>query len=55
MDMRQARDDLAGRLNEIDAVIIVLLDAGRDCKDIRIEDDVFRWKTDLFGQNLVGA
>ena len=55
MDMRQRRGDLAGRLDEVDAVIVVLLDAGGDGEDVRIEDDVFRREAGLFGQELVGA
>ncbi len=54
MDMRQGGRDLAGGLDEVDAVIIVLLDAGRDGEDIGIEDDVFGRKPDLLGQELVG-
>ena len=55
MHMRQRRGDLAGRLDEIDAVIVVLLDAGGDGEDVGIEDDVFRRKSGLLGQKLVGA
>ncbi len=55
VDMRQGRGDLAGRLDEVDAVIVVLLDAGRDGEDVRIEDDVLRRETGLLGQQLVGA
>ena len=47
--------DLARRLDEGDAVVVVLLDAGRDGEDVRIEDDVFRRKADLFRQQLIGA
>jgi hypothetical protein len=43
--MRQRFADLAGRLDEVDAVIVVLLDAGRDGEDVRVEDDVFRRET----------
>jgi hypothetical protein len=32
---------IVGRLDEVDAVIVVLFDAGRDGEDVRIEDDVF--------------
>ena len=41
MAMRQRRLDVARRLDEIDGVVVVLLDAGRDREDVRIEDDVF--------------
>ncbi len=40
--MREVGDDLARRLDEVDAVIVVFLDAGGNRKDVRIEDDVFR-------------
>ena len=36
-------------------VAVVLLDAGRDRKDVGIEDDVLGRETDLLGQELVGA
>ena len=42
MRMRQVLPDPARRLDEVDAVIVVLFEAGRDREDIRIEDDVFR-------------
>ena len=38
--VRQVLPDPARRLDEIDAVIIVLLHAGGDGEDVRIEDDV---------------
>ena len=47
--------DPARRLDEIDRVIVVLLQAGGDGQDVRVEDDVLRRKAGLFGQNLVGA
>jgi hypothetical protein len=55
MRMRQVLLDLARRLDEIDAVVVVLLDAGRDREDVGVEDDVFRREADLLGQQLVGA
>ena len=39
---REAALDLSGRLDEVDAVVVVFLDAGRDREDVRVEDDVFR-------------
>ena len=47
--------DLPRRLDEVDAVVVVLLDAGRDGEDVRVEDDVLGRKAGLFGQQLVGA
>ena len=53
--MRQGLADLPRRLDEVDPVVVVLLDAGRDGKNVRIEDDVLGRKTDLFGEDAVGA
>ena len=47
MRVRQVLADPARRLDEIDAVIVVLFEAGRDRKDVRIEDDVFRREVEL--------
>ncbi len=55
MHARQVLSDPARRLDEIDTVIVVLLDAGRDREDVRIEDDVLGREADLLGQDLVGA
>ena len=43
------------RLDEVDAVIVVLLDAGGDGEDVGVEDDVLGREADLLGQQLVGA
>jgi hypothetical protein len=55
MGMRQVLPDPARRLDEVDAVIVVLFEAGRDGENVRIEDDVFRREVQLFDQNVVGA
>ena len=55
MDVRQVRADLPRRLDEGDAVAVVLLDAGGDGEDVRVEDDVLGREADLLGQQLVGA
>jgi hypothetical protein len=34
----------AGRLDEVDGVVVVLLDAGGDGEDVRVEDDVLGGK-----------
>ncbi len=52
---RHALADLARGLDEVDAVVVVLLDAGRDREDVGIEDDVLRREADLLRQDLVGA
>ena len=51
----QGLADLPRRLDEGDAIAVVLLDAGRDGEDVRVEDDVLGRKVGLFGQKLVGA
>ena len=53
--VRQVLPDPARRLDEGDAVAVVLLHAGRDGKDVRIEDDVLRRKADAVDQDVVGA
>ena len=47
--------DVTGRLDKVDAVVVVFLDTGGNGKDIRVEDDVLGWKADLPGEDLVGA
>ncbi len=51
MHQRHFLPDRPRRFDEVDAVIVVFLDARRDRKDIRIEDDVFRRKARLVRQN----
>ena len=53
--MRQVLPDPARRLDEGDAVAVVLLHAGGDGEDVRIEDDVLRRKADAVDQDVVGA
>lgn len=53
--MRQRRNDFARCFDEVDAVVVVFLDAGRDGKDVRVEDDVFGREAGFFGQQFVGA
>ncbi len=56
-DVRQRHllADLARGLDEVDAVAVVLFDAGRHGEDVRIEDDVLGREADLLGQELIGA
>ena len=56
-DMRagKVRPDPVRRLDEGEAVAIVLLDAGRDREDIRIEDDVLGREAEAADQDVVGA
>jgi hypothetical protein len=53
--MRQGLLEDRGGLEEIDGVVVVLLDAGRDGEDVGIEDDVLGRETDLVGKKLIGA
>ena len=55
MGARQVLPDPARRLDKVDAVIVVLLDAGGDGEDVGVEDDVLRRHPDLFCQDAVGA
>ena len=43
------------RLDEVDRVVVVLLEPGRNREDVRIEDDVGRIEADLLDEQLVGA
>ena len=47
--------DPARRLDEVEAVVRVLLDARGDGEDVRVEDDVLGREADLLGQDVVGA
>src|SRR3546814_5099602 len=55
LHVRQVLLDPARRLDEVDAVVVVFLDAGRDREDVRIENDVFGRKADLFDEDFVRA
>ena len=52
--MGQIGADPAGRLDEVDAVVVVLGNAGGDRKDVGIENDVFGRKAHLLGEQPVG-
>ena len=47
--------DPARRVDEVDRVVVVLLDAGGDREDVRVEDDVLGREADLVDQDAVGA
>ncbi len=47
--------DATDGIDEIDGVVVVFFDAGRDGQNIRIEDDVFGRKTDFIDQQIVGS
>ena len=46
---------LADGFDERDAVVVVLLDAGGDGEDVRVEDDVGRIEADFVDEDVVGA
>ena len=52
--VRAAAADLPARLDKVDAVVVVLLDPGRDGEDVGVEDDVLGREA-VAGQQLVGA
>ena len=54
MRVRQVLPDPAHRLDEVDAVVVVLLDAGGDGEDVGVEDDVLGREADLLGEDAVG-
>ena len=52
---RQRGLDLAGRFDEGDGVVVVLVDAGGDGENVRIEDDVRRVEANFVDENAVRA
>ncbi len=55
MRVRAALADLRRRLDEVERVAVVLLDAGGDREDVRVEDDVLGRQSRPLGQQLVAA
>ena len=55
MTVRQVLLDAARPFNESDTIIMVLLDARRDSKDIRIKNNVFGRQANRLRQELVGS
>ena len=53
--VREIRLDPARGVDEVDRVVVVLLHAGGDGEDVRIEDDVFGREADLVDEDAVGA
>ena len=47
--------DPARRLDEVDRVVVVLLDAGGHREDVRVEDDVLGRESDFVDEDAVGA
>ena len=54
MDARAAAADFGRRLDEVDGIAPVLVDAGGDGEDVRVENDVLRLEP-IGGQQFVGA
>ena len=50
---RQMLLDPPRRLDKIHRIIVVLLDPGRHCQDVRIKNNIGRTEADLFCENLV--
>ena len=53
--VRQVGLDPARGVDEVDRVVVVLLHAGGDGEDVRIEDDVLGREADLVDEDAVGA
>ncbi len=47
--------DIGTGLDEVHRVVVVLLDAGGDGEDVRVEDDVFRREAHFIDQDVVAA
>ena len=47
--------DLLRCFKKVYRVIVVLTHPSRNRKDVRVEDDVLGWETDLFDQDVVGT
>ncbi len=48
--MWQFAFDVFTRADKVLRVVVVLINTGRDSKDVRVEDDVFRREAYLFGK-----
>ncbi len=53
--MWQALLDITGGFNKVDGIIVMLINAGRHGKNIRIKDDIFGRKMHFFSENLITA
>ena len=49
-----AAADFLGRFDEIDRVTAVLVDSGRDCENVRVENDIVGIRA-IGDQQLVGS
>ena len=52
---RTGRLDDPRRLDEVDRVVVVFFEAGRDGQNVRVENDVGRRDVRLLGEQLIGA
>ncbi len=55
LGQREAPLQFADRLKELDRIVVVLHHPGADDEDVRVEYDVGRVESNLFGQQLVSA
>src|ERR1019366_2547736 len=55
LGMRQIGLDPSRGVDEVNRVVVVLLHAGGNREDVRVEDDVFGLKTDLVDEYVVSA
>ena len=53
--IRQFTLDIFASSDKVHCVIVVFIDPGRDRKDIRVKDNIFRWEARFFRQQLVGT
>ncbi|CSC83859.1 Uncharacterised protein [Vibrio cholerae] len=51
--MRQLTLNVRHCINEIQCVVIVLINSGRNSKDVRVKNNIFRWEAHLIDQNMV--
>src|SRR5699024_7565357 len=55
MSMGQFLTNHGSGFDEGAAIVVMLLDTCCDCKDIRIENNVFGWYADLVDQQMISA
>ena len=47
--------DPASAIDEVHAIVVVLLNASGNGQDVRVKDDVLGWEVELMHQNVVGT
>ena len=53
--MWQALLDIAGCLDKVHRIVVMLFDTGRDCENIGVENNIFRWEVDFLRQHFIAA